>query len=161
MRLALLSPVFASLILCACSCTERGGGQEITEDKVVTNPEELAVSAGKADYTIEVSAPDSWQAYSNDNWITDVSPSWSNSPKGTVSFSVQENLTASDREGAVVIKCGTVRHSVKITQPSASSEAGITPPLDGYKLVWRRIRRREQPLCELEVRELGTRKGEQ
>lgn len=137
MRLALLSPVFASLILCACSCSEKGGGQEIiTEDKVVAEPAELTVSAGKADYSIEVSAPDSWQAYSNDSWITNVSPSWSSNPKGTVSFSVQENLTASGREGAVVIKCGSVRHSVKITQPSASSEAGITPPMEGYKLVW-------------------------
>ena len=103
---------------------------------MLTSPTEVLAAAGKGDYTLEVTAPDSWQAYSNDSWITDVSPSWSSSPKGTVTFKVAENLTAEGREGAVVIKCGSVRHSVKVTQPSASSEDGISCPLDGYRLVW-------------------------
>ena len=138
MKPALITLVLASLCLCACSCTEKGGGQEdpIAQDNVLTSPTEVLAAAGKGDYTLEVTAPDSWQAYSNDSWITDVSPSWSSSPKGTVTFKVAENLTAEGREGAVVIKCGSVRHSVKVTQPSASSEDGISCPLDGYRLVW-------------------------
>lgn len=110
------------------------------EHKISTSPAALECGSEATTLQFEVSADASWQAYADDDcssWVSDVDPAWSASEKGTVSFKVAENLSRSPRSGSIVIKCGTTRHKLTVTQAAyVPEETAIQCPIEGYSLVW-------------------------
>ena len=110
------------------------------EHKVSTTPLSLECGSEAAVLQLNVNADDSWQAYAADDcntWVSSVEPSWSQTPSGTVSVKVSENLSKSPRSGNIIIKCGTTRHKVSLTQAAYIPEQGsISCPIEGYSLVW-------------------------
>ena len=104
------------------------------EHKISTSPAALECGSEATTLQFEVSADASWQAYADDDcssWVSDVDPAWSASEKGTVSFKVAENLSRSPRSGSIVIKCGTTRHKLTVTQAAfVPEETAIQCPLE-------------------------------
>ena len=97
------------------------------EHKVSTTPLSLECGSEAAVLQLNVNADDSWQAYAADDcnaWVSSVEPSWSQTPSGTITVKVSENLSKSPRSGNIIIKCGTTRHKVSLTQAAYIPEQG-------------------------------------
>ena len=121
------------LLLVACSC---GGGKEYSQeeaDTVQTSPETLTFKAEGETLALNVTADGPFQVYCNDDWVK-IDPSYVASASGSVSVTVGENMDFEGRETEVVVKCGTVRHKVPLTQEAATSPSIVAP--EGYTLVW-------------------------
>ena len=117
----------------AISCGGRNEPETPETDNVKTTPEALTFTAEPQTLTLSVDAGGAFQAYCNDEWVT-VEPSYTASPTGTVSVTVKENMEFESRSSELVIKVGTVRHKVPLTQQAATSPSIVAP--DGYRLVW-------------------------
>ena len=123
----------ALVFLAACSC---GGGKDepaVVTDSVKTTPEALSFKAEGETLTLGVTASNSFQVYCDADWVT-VDPSFVKAATGSVSVTVKENMQYEERTAEVVVKCGTLRHKVALTQAAATSPSIVAP--DGYKLVW-------------------------
>ena len=123
--------VFLAAVALVCCGSREDPVQE--QDNVKTTPEALAFSAEPQTLTLQVTAGQAFQAYSNNDWIT-VDPAYTAEASGTVSVTVTENMDFEARSGELVIKAGTVRHKVSVTQVAATAPSIVAP--DGYKLVW-------------------------
>ena len=123
--------VFLAAVALVCCGSREDPVQE--QDNVKTTPEALAFSAEPQTLTLQVTAGQAFQAYSNNDWIT-VDPAYTAEASGTVSVTVTENMDFEARNGELVIKAGTVRHKVSVTQAAATAPSIVAP--DGYKLVW-------------------------
>lgn len=125
------------LVLSSTSLSCSGGGEATTagNESISVSPSELNCSADAQILKLEVTASKGFEAYSNDEWVKKVEPSYSPSPTGTVSISVDENISREPRTGTLVVKVGTLRKQVPIVQQSA--EAPTVPTPEGYTLVWR------------------------
>jgi beta-glucanase (GH16 family) len=104
------------------------------DEAVITTVEKLECSAEAQTITMEVSASDAFEAYSNTEWVTKVDPAYTPSTKGTVRITVEENLKREPRTGEVVVKVGTTRRKVALVQAAAAEPSVPTP--EGYTLVW-------------------------
>jgi len=125
--------IMASVLLCAlCACQ---GNTDPVEpvDNVKTSPEALTFTAEPQTLALSVNAGGAFQAYCNDDWVT-VDPSYTAESSGTVNVTVTENLDFEPRSSELVIKVGTVRHKVSLTQQAATAPSIVAP--EGYKLVW-------------------------
>ena len=123
----------ALVFLAACSC---GGGKDepaVETDSVKTVPEALAFKAEGETLTLAVTASGSFQVYCDEDWVT-VDPAYVKASSGDVSVKVTENMQYEERTAEVVVKCGTLRHKVALTQAAATAPSIVAP--DGYKLVW-------------------------
>ena len=120
------------LLLAACSC---GGGKDepVVTDTVTATPTALSFKAEGETLTLGVTASGPFQVYCNDDWVK-VNPSFVNGATGSVQVTVAENMEFEPRETEVVVKSGTVRHKVPLTQAAATSPSIVAP--DGYTLVW-------------------------
>ena len=131
-----MSPFIIAVIALFTSASSCGGGEDpVPEATIVTSPAELQCSAEAQTIKLEVSASGAFEAYSNDVWVKKVDPSYSSSPSGTVSITVDENTKREPRTGEVVIKVGTTRKRIVLTQEAAKEPTVPTP--EGYELVWR------------------------
>lgn len=97
-----------------------------------------SVSQINADYsqsisTVDVTADREWTVYSNESWIT-CSPAGSVNATGKVTVTVAANTTTDAREGSVIVKSGSTRVSIPVTQKGKPVANVVTP--EGYKLVW-------------------------
>lgn len=116
-----------------------GGSEDtpVVDEKITCSP--AAISAGYAGETatIEVVSTREWTAYSNDEWLT-CTPSSSIETTGTVTIQVDANPKTAIREGLVIVKAGSSRDTVRVTQaakPETPVDPNITVP-EGYQLVW-------------------------
>lgn len=128
--------VILSTILCtsASSCDRGKGDTPEPEASISVSPEQLTCTAEAQTIKLEVTASGAFEAYSNDEWVTKVDPAYSPASKGVVNITVQENLKREPRTGEVVIKVGTTRQKVTLTQNAAAEPTVPTP--EGYTLVW-------------------------
>lgn len=118
-------------VLLAAACG--GKEQPVTEDQegtVQTTPTALEFDSNGGSKELKVTAAGPFQAYSNESWIT-VEPSYSAQSEGTVTVTVPVYPDNKDRTGEVVVKCGTYRHKVALTQKAPQM---VVP--EGYHLVW-------------------------
>ena len=124
--------VIPLLLLALTAC---GGNTEpeTPVDNVKTSPEALTFTAEPQTLELQVNAGASFQAYCDDDWVK-VEPSYVAESSGTVKVSVTENIDFEPRSSEVVIKVGSVRHQVALTQVAATSPSIVAP--NGYKLVW-------------------------
>ena len=124
----------ALVFLAACSC---GGGKDdpaVVTDSVKTTPETLAFRAEAETQELAVTASNSFQVYCDADWVS-VDPSFVKASSGSVKVTVKENIQYEERTAEVVVKCGTLRHKVALTQAAATPSSSIDVP-DGYTLVW-------------------------
>ena len=122
------------VFLAACSC---GGGKDepvVVTDSVKTTPEALSFKAEGETQALGVTASGSFQVYCDADWVT-VDPSFVKASSGSVNVTVKENIQYEERKAEVVVKCGSLRHKVALTQAAAIPSSSIDVP-DGYKLVW-------------------------
>ena len=126
-----------ALLACIFSCSNAEADVPAQND-IKVNPQSLECAAEGGTLSLGVTADAAWQAYADDDcseWVLKVDPAYSADPVGTVSVKVDENIGRNDRSGNIVIKCGTTRLKVPITQ-KAPEASPIKCPLDGYSLVW-------------------------
>ena len=122
----------ALLLLALTAC---GGNVDPVEptDNVKTSPEALTFTAEPQTLAISVDAGESFQAYCDAEWVS-VDPGYSAQATATVNVSVIENLDYEPRTAELVIKAGSIRHKVPITQVAATAPSIVAP--EGYKMVW-------------------------
>lgn len=129
----MLSLFFLLISLINCSSSK-----EPTEtESIVCSPMELNTDYETTQETVEVTAPDEWSVYSDENWIT-CNPTNSVIPKVTVAVTVASNPNNKARKGSVIFKSGSSRTVVSVNQ-SAKPDKPINPAItvpEGYKLVW-------------------------
>ncbi|MCC6537488.1 MAG: hypothetical protein IT162_08070 [Bryobacterales bacterium] len=88
------------------------------------NPTSAVVGAGGGAGSFEVRTACNWQAVTNTEWITVVTPGGGNgSGTGAVGYSVRANTTGSTRTGSISV--GPLRFSIQ--QPAATCTQTLTP----------------------------------
>ena len=119
------------IILPGCSQGKEGLIDESASIQVT--PTQLTISCESTVSILTVKSGQDWTAYSDDNWINcNVRMN-----DGLVEISATENTDYHPREGLVVIKSGSTRITVTITQearPEMTDPDIIAP--EGYRLVW-------------------------
>lgn len=119
--------------LAACGGSDDDSGPEVT---INCSPAKITAGYEEATEVLTVTCEYDWTLYSDDSWITcKKSPGTSSE---TASVTIAANTSSSVREGTVVVKSGSTRVSVPVSQagkPETPVSPEITVP-DGYKLVW-------------------------
>lgn len=107
--------------LSSSSCSDEGGGEAPAGVKVSCNPGEITATAEGGSYTIAVSTTGTgWTAYASDAWMS-VQTDGTTAADGTVTVSVGANDGDAARRGLVVVRSGTVRDTVVVSQSAAMS----------------------------------------
>ncbi len=114
-------------------CSKKDNTTEAAGGNITCSVTQISVAYGESISTVDVAADREWTIYSNENWIT-CSPSGSVNPSATVTVSIAANTTTEVREGAIVVKSGSTRVSIPVTQ-EGKPVANVDTP-EGYKLVW-------------------------
>jgi len=141
-------------MVCACG-GEGSGGSTPTAGTVTVSEESLSCSSAETTLYVTVNASDSWESYTNDEWIS-VDPSYSKASSGKVTVKVSENPSTSSRTGSVVVKCGSTRKSIPLTQGGVITSEDIEAP-EGYSLVWHdEFESGDRPSASLWSYETGT-----
>ena len=145
MKKFLLIPLFLGVIsLSACGSDDDGdngggGGGTPTTSSLTVSPTNISASSAGGSFTVNVKASGEWTAFveSGSDWIS-TSTSGSASKEGTVTVTVKKNTDTSSRNGTVIVKCGTSRMNVSVTQaaPLQVSDVKIyLPSVGGSKTV--------------------------
>lgn len=123
--------------LCLCAFMACGGSDHPEDTVNITyEPKELSTDYQEATLYLDVTCQNEWLVYSDESWISCSKNTTSTS--GNVAVTVAANSSYSDREGTVVVKSGTTREYISVSQtgrPEIPVDPSITVP-DGYKLVW-------------------------
>ena len=99
---------------------------------ITISQETFAVPEDGGTVTVNVTTTaKEWGAYATENFIK-VDYENTNSSKGTVTITVEDNPTSYERTGAVVIMSGNSRKSIAVSQ-KASIDSNAP---EGYKRVW-------------------------
>ncbi len=127
-----LNPLFLLLLILGFAGCD--GDEPETKKETITSSV-TAINTGFEQHltTIDVTASREWQAFSNENWIT-CSPSSFITTTGTVTVTIKTNPTTSIRTGSIIIKAGSERFNIPVTQ-EAGMPSDIEGP-EGYTLVW-------------------------
>lgn len=144
----------STLICCTCSLTVKimyklnlfllsilalgsggcgGDSDDPAKESIDASVSEINVGYAEATSTIDVTASREWMAYSNESWIT-CDPTSFITTTGTVTVTIAANASTAAREGSVVLKAGTNRVTIPVTQ-EAGPPSEIAAPA-GYTLVW-------------------------
>lgn len=125
----------ACLVLGLVSC----GSSEEEPDvavKIDFSPTVITVGYEKTEVPLTITCEREWTVYSNDSWV--VCEKISSDPAGNVLVTIAANSATEERQSTVVIKSGTTRVSVPVSQ-SGKPETPVDPDInvpEGYKLVW-------------------------
>lgn len=84
----------------------------------------FSVDATKNSYTFAITSNMNWTVASDQSWCAISTPTGSNN--GTVSFSVSENTSASERVATILVTSGNVRQQIKITQAGQSKTLTVS-----------------------------------
>jgi beta-glucanase (GH16 family) len=133
MRRFTLLFIFLMPFIFSCGSCEKKNSTNTSENKVEVSPEALAFGASKESIVMEVTANAEWGIVNTLDWLK-VSPT--GGPVGTheVSITAEANELLSERTGTILIKSGSFRLEVPVTQ-TFSNDLNITVP-EGYTLVW-------------------------
>lgn len=110
-----------------------GDSDDPAKESIDASVSEINVGYAEATSTIDVTASREWMAYSNESWIT-CDPTSFITTTGTVTVTIAANASTAAREGSVVLKAGTNRVTIPVTQ-EAGPPSEIAAPV-GYTLVW-------------------------
>ena len=126
---------FFTCLLGFFSCSSSDGEPEVSSPVVSVVPTQITATYEGSVTTLSVKSDQEWTAFSNEDWIT--CKILSNTLQGTVEVTVKANTTYQPREGAVVVKSGTTRVSVPVSQEAKPDI--VDPDIDtpeGYRLIW-------------------------
>lgn len=126
--LILLTP----FVFCFGSC-EKSKTTTETEREVVLAPGSLSFGAGKESLNVTVTANAEWGIVNTLDWVK-VFPSGGAAGKTEVTVSVEANSLLNERSGSILVKSGTLRKELLVSQ-TFSNELNIEVP-DGYRLMW-------------------------
>ncbi len=131
---------FLLLVSVSCSSSDNDGGGASGGDAVIEcSPMALTADAGGGVYTVSVKCSGgNWTAFPADDcssWVS-VKVSGSLETSGTVEVTVAGNTTSARRSGSVIVKSGTVRQTVTVTQamPLQVSATHLYPASKGESL---------------------------
>lgn len=126
---------FFTCLLGFFSCSSSDSEPEVSSPVVSVVPTQITATYEGSVTTLSVKSDQEWTAFSNEDWIT--CKILSNTLQGTVEVTVKANTTYQPREGAVVVKSGTTRVSVPVSQEAKPDI--VDPDIDtpeGYRLIW-------------------------
>lgn len=107
------------LVFASCSSDDGDGSGQGSDITLTCSPDKIDAPAVGGTYTLSVgSNRGEWTAFADDNskgWLT-VNVSGSTSTQGTVTVAVAANTGTASRSGSVVVKSGTKRITVPVTQ---------------------------------------------
>lgn len=132
----LISSFLATMAVAIVGCGGGGGDDATNPSTSVTitcSTHSLSFDKAANTASVTIGATKEWTIYSNQSWLT-CSPSSSVKSSEIVTVSVTKNGDISARSGYLVVKSGTARDTIKVTQNGEES-TDIIPP-SGYKLVW-------------------------
>lgn len=126
---------FFTCLLGCFSCGSSDGEPEVSSPVVSVAPTQITATYEGSVTILSVKSDQEWTAFSNEDWIT--CKILSNTLQGTVEVTVKANTTYQPREGSVVVKSGTTRVSVPVSQEAKPDI--VDPDIDipeGYRLIW-------------------------
>ena len=99
------------------SCSSENGGGAVNETNITCSIDHISASAYSKTYNIDVTCSrGEWTAYASpSDWMA-VNVSGSNSKTGTVAVTISDNTTSDTRTGEIVVKSGTTRYTIPVTQ---------------------------------------------
>lgn len=89
------------------------------------NPQEKQCPSVATEGSFSVTANSSWTTSASDSWIT--LKTTSGSGNGTVYYEVEENKTGEQREGTIIVKCGSETATHAITQSAEAAKLILKP----------------------------------
>ncbi|MBX2966570.1 MAG: family 16 glycosylhydrolase [Cyclobacteriaceae bacterium] len=126
-----LNPLFLLILMLGYAGCD--GNEPVTKESITSSVTEISTGYEQHISTINVTASREWMAYSNESWIT-CNPSSFITTTGTVTVTISANASQQPREGSVILKAGSERVTIPVTQ-ERGPESEITGP-EGYTLVW-------------------------
>jgi beta-glucanase (GH16 family) len=130
-----MSIVFLSVIAALWTGCSPSGGEEEKGATITVAPTSLSVAGEGGEVSVTVTSDRDWAIYSSEGWAT-CSPTGGEAGTHTVRVKVTGNPSYSDsRDGEIVVKSGSVRHAVPLTQAASSAPSGMFTP-EGYTLLW-------------------------
>lgn len=115
------------------SCSSNDGEPTAESSDIEVSPTQLTLSYEGESVTLHVKSGQDWTAFSDNDWI-DCRVQMND---GLVKVSASANTNYQSRKGMVVVKSGTTRISVPVSQEAKPeiTDPDIAVP-DGYRLVW-------------------------
>ena len=126
--------ILSIVVIAATAISCNSGSDNVSSSTTITcSTHSISFEKTASTAIITIGSTKEWTIYSDQNWIT-CSPSSSIKTSETVIVSIAKNSDVSARSGILVIKSGTARDTIKVSQVG-DVVTDITAP-DGYKLVW-------------------------
>lgn len=126
--------IFSVFALTSSSCSNSDDdGQAEAGISVKCSPDEITAGATGGTFSIDVtSTGKGWTAYTPDTWMG-ISLDGTTADKGTITLSVSANKGTEARSGMVVVRSGTVRDTVKVSQTATIgvAETSVYAPSAG------------------------------
>jgi beta-glucanase (GH16 family) len=130
MSIAILSVLTVLWIGCS-----QGGDEGEKGATITVAPTSLTASGEGEELSLTVTSDADWGIYATDGWAT-CSPTGGVAGTSTVRVKVGANPSYSaSRSAEIVVKSGSVRHSVPLTQTAGSAPSDMFTP-EGYTLLW-------------------------
>lgn len=128
-----------ALILALVACSSSDDNSDATVN-IAYSPTEISETHEKAIVPLSITCQNEWMVYSDDTWIDCAknTAASSTTADGDATATIAANPSHTAREGSIVIKSGSTRVSIPVTQagkPEAPVDPSITVP-EGYQLVW-------------------------
>ncbi len=109
-------------------------------DDIIESPATITCSTHSLSFgssadtaTVDISVSSEWMIYSDAEWLS-YSPKASINTSETVTVIIEKNSAASSRETVLVVKSGSVRDTITVTQKGDTASDIVAP--EGYSLVW-------------------------
>lgn len=116
MKKYIIVTIFSVFALTSSSCSSDDDGAAGSAVSLTCSPDEIAATAEGGTYTIDVkTSGKGWTAYPSDTWMS-LSLDGTTGNSGTVTLSVSANGGQGARSGIVVVRSGTVRDTVRVSQ---------------------------------------------
>jgi len=101
---------------------------------ITVSQESISIPAEGGTYSVNVTTTGKeWGAYADADFIS-VDAKNTTSQTGSVTITVKENPTTSERKGSVILMSGSARQTIAVSQVAAAQSAYNAP--EGYTLVW-------------------------
>lgn len=119
--------------LLACSGSDSDGGTDSASTAITCSTHTLTFTKAADTASVVVTVTREWAIYSTQSWLT-CSPTSSIKASERVKIAVEKNSEAQARTALLVVKSGTARDTIKVTQQGDVTTDIVTPA--GYTLVW-------------------------
>ena len=134
MKNLMLNSFLLTLAVALWGC---GGGDNDDPQPAVTitvSQESISIPAEGGTFNVSVTTTGKeWGAYADADFIS-VDAKNTTSQTGSVTITVKENPTTSERKGSVILMSGSARQTIAVSQVAAAQSAYNAP--EGYTLVW-------------------------